>query len=578
MFFNPDEYPGLITESSAGQKGLFNEYNGESSNFDLIIIGSGMGGGILADRAAELYPHHKILVLEGGSYLYPTHVYNCSRFLNYKLAGLFGVDTYSQLGDENSDFFIGEKTQLNFGGRSIFWSGLIPELQEWELDFFPQEVRDSLASTYLDRAGELLNESRSLGDIGNHIVNALSNDPILSEEFIIEQTPRALHQPYLKADGTPRNKFFQEPTGVFNTAELLSNQSGPAYDEGRSQYGSRLNVRLNSFVEYLDRSQHGWYGVQTRNTANGEARKFWAPKVVIAAGSLESPKILERSSFYKDLPEVVHHRNGIGLTDHPTTRSMHANVDNINGHQISKDDHAKILLYSKGKKDAQGRIKYPFNIEMNINHEFWHLRNNDVEERLWDIQNNNDTILDIKFSFANCLDNQNKLWNSSLSPFQKGVQFRNHKHFEYLAYERFPAVANWDEEYYRSFPQVPNQDNDFGHFCYILNELADRIASNFKYNGQTAGFGESHRFGKAGDSVIGYGTVHHAIGTMRMPYKENLNSNFNMNDSVVDQDLMVRGADNLYVCDMSVMPFSSAANPVRTLAALSIRLAEKLNL
>ena len=32
----------------------------------------------------------------------------------------------------------------------------------------------------------------------------------------------------------------------------------------------------------------------------------------------------------------------------------------------------------------------------------------------------------------------------------------------------------------------------------------------------------------------------------------------------------------LYVCDMSVMPFSSAANPVRTLAALAIRLANQL--
>jgi hypothetical protein len=35
-----------------------------------------------------------------------------------------------------------------------------------------------------------------------------------------------VHQPYLKPDGTPANKFFTEPTGVFNTAELLINQLG----------------------------------------------------------------------------------------------------------------------------------------------------------------------------------------------------------------------------------------------------------------------------------------------------------------------------------------------------------------
>jgi choline dehydrogenase-like flavoprotein len=38
----------------------------------------------------------------------------------------------------------------------------------------------------------------------------------------------------------------------------------------------------------------------------------------------------------------------------------------------------------------------------------------------------------------------------------------------------------------------------------------------------------------------------------------------------------VVGAPNLYVCDMSVMPFSSAANPVRTLAALALRLSKHL--
>ena len=40
------------------------------------------------------------------------------------------------------EFYIGRKPQLNFGGRSIFWSGLIPALQKWELDFFPAGAED----------------------------------------------------------------------------------------------------------------------------------------------------------------------------------------------------------------------------------------------------------------------------------------------------------------------------------------------------------------------------------------------------------------------------------------------------
>ena len=45
---------------------------------------------------------------------------------------------------------------------------------------------------------------------------------------------------------------------------------------------------------------------------------------------------------------------------------------------------------------------------------------------------------------------------------------------------------------------------------------------------------------------------------------------------VVDEDLRIVGTRDAYVCDMSVMPFSSAANPVRTLVALALRLSRRL--
>jgi len=60
-----------------------------------------------------------------------------------------------------------------------------------------------------------------------------------------------------------------------------------------------------------------------------------------------------------------------------------------------------------------------------------------------------------------------------------------------------------------------------------------------------------------------------------MPWKANRNANFN-NDSVVDEDLKVRGTTGLYVCDMSVMSISTAANPVLALAGLALRLSDHL--
>src|SRR5690606_8670408 len=139
----------------------------------------------------------------------------------------------------------------------------------------------------LSQAGELKNESRSLGSGARAVVTQLRQSP-LAHDFSIQETPRALHQPYLEADGTPKDRFFKEPSGVFNTAELLVNQLGltPGVSHGD---GPGLQLLLNHFLEELQ--NHGdHFRLITRNTLNGSTRTLVAPKVVLAAGSVESPK------------------------------------------------------------------------------------------------------------------------------------------------------------------------------------------------------------------------------------------------------------------------------------------------
>ena len=66
----------------------------------------------------------------------------------------------------------------------------------------------------------------------------------------------------------------------------------------------------------------------------------------------------------------------------PRTRP-HTYVTNIGNVPIPKDTHAKIIFYSRGLPDPHrpNETRYPFNVEMNINHEYWHLRENDPGER-----------------------------------------------------------------------------------------------------------------------------------------------------------------------------------------------------
>ena len=552
-----NNYVNLVTEKSQAHTRLIRDYDGANKDFDFIIIGSGMGGGILADDLADIPDKdYRILVLDAGSFVYPTHVYNISRIPNGAVARHFGVDNFKQ--SPSAQHFIGEKPQLTFGGRSIFWSGLIPQAQDWEMKFFPDSVRQDLETQYLQLAGERMNESISLGQKGKDLVEHFRNSS-LNQDFEIRETPRALHQPYLNPDGTPNERLFIEPTGVFNTAELLINQVG--LTPGANQESQGLFIKLNSFVEAIEPIQFDWYEVKTTDTITGEQLSFYSPKVIIAAGSIESPKLINRSSIYQNLSDEVRSLVGFGLTDHPVTPESRAYVSSLGNNNLrinlSREDHAKIIFYSRGNRDANGNTIYPFNIEMNVNHEYWHLRNNDPSaESIEDDPSR--TRVDIKFSFANCLDDENGIFSHPNDGYTPNIRFKRFSELEDLLQSRFPAVAGWRKT-----------NNEFFE---LLNNTRDRVLAEFndvEWLTQKYGAGNENQW------PFGWGTVHHACGTLRMPWKSDLSAEFNP-ESVVDENLKVRGTVGVYVCDMSVMPISTAANPVRTLAGLALRLSRHL--
>jgi choline dehydrogenase-like flavoprotein len=559
MTFHASQYANFIATDGPARERLFLQYMGPRNDFDIVIIGSGIGGGVLADDLAErLGGSKRILVIEAGSFIYPTHVYNLCRFSNSAVGNHFGCDVFWQYGNDTAQHFIGGKPMLNFGGRSIFWSGLIPTIQGWELDFFPPNVRQALQGGLLDTAGEKMNESRSMGTAAQAIVSRLRQSS-LAQDFSIHETPRALHQPYLMPDGTPKDRFFTEPTGVFNTAELLLNQAGltPGVKHGD---GPGMHLMLNHYVE--DVQHHGThYEIVCRNTLTNSIRVFHAGTVVLAAGSIESPKLLRRSSMYPWLADHVKQLVGRGLTDHPTSNETTAYVTDIGNVPIPKDTHAKIIFYSRGLPDPlrPGETRYPFNVEMNINHEYWHLRESDPDESQPGFSTNNpvgSSRVDIKFSFGNCLDDANEVKAAPPYGYVPEISFGNLRWMDRLRDSRFPALAGWQKSYEQIFE--------------VLNSVTHRIFSEFRNNGAPARPEFELWYGQNGKG-FGYGTVHHAAGSLRMPYKTSHGSGFSF-DSVVDEDLRLQGHRHFYVCDMSVMPFSSAANPVRTLAALALRL------
>jgi hypothetical protein len=499
MTFTGWTYERMITAESQAQARLFPQYLGSRNDFDFILIGSGMGGGVLADELANrLSDHKRILVLEAGSYLFPTHVFNLCHFPNDAVAREYACKTYEQSSDENSQHYIHERPQLNFGGRSIFWSGLIPTIQHWELEFFPARVKQDLTNGLLDDAGKRMNASVTLGSTAREVVKKLRQSS-LAHDFEIQETPRALHQPYLRADGTPADRYFTEPTGVFNTAELLLNQVGRVPGLRHGDFNG-LQLLLNHYVEDIRPAGTG-FELVTRNVLNGSARNFYGGTVVLSGGSIESPKLLRRSSLFTSLPGSVQSLVGRGLTDHPTTDWIRTLATNLGDVPLPKDQHAKIVFYSKGRSDEHGGIRFPFNVEMNINHEYWHLRQNDPNA----LQSPEPAAsrIEIKFSFGNFLDDGNSVHPAPPYGYVPGIQFKNLKWMDHLAGSRFPALAGWNKSYQEVWD--------------VLNDVTYRIFSQFEHHGSEPRPEREAWFGQG--SGFGAGTVHHAVGTLRMPHR-----------------------------------------------------------
>ena len=97
--------------------------------------------------------------------------------------------------------------------------------------------------------------------------------------------------------------------------------------------------------------------------------------------------------------------------------------------------------------------------------------------------------------------------------------------------------------------------------CTLINAIRDEFVIKDKKHVQIP---KPHK--------AGFGAVAHEVGTMRM---DSWNDGKHVK-GVVNQNLRFHKISNLYICDLSVFPFSPPANPSLTLAALAIRLAKHL--
>lgn len=489
---------------------------------DVIVVGSGIGGGVVAYALTELLPVGRplqVLVLEAGGYLFPTHVGNLPRREPSQVAE--PQQPWQVWSDYRTPVLdLGHLTEipehgpeisraLNLGGRSLFWGCLAPRAQPWELADWPKLLTDDLPTYY--EAAETLMRVRTEGasPYGRLAVKALAaaTSPSLAA-FNHDTAPIAAQLlPPIPA---------MIPTGMFSTAELLIERK--LADGG--QAFRNLNVLLNQEVVGVEctglEGDRVATAVTARDRTSGRLRTFRTATdgmIILAAGSTGSPLIARGGALVSPASSPL---VGVGLTDHAIwVQPFKVPQSDLEDSWFTTRDAAVIL--SRPKPETSG--DYPFNVKLALN---THL----TLARMVDPGDFPDLVVgmpaEIVFLLSSTLIDANRV---NGLPSQPAVTIT--------------GMAN-----------PPSQ---------VMNQIGQTTEA------MLAVFGGSN----AGDGfVASFGGVGHEVGTMRMTTRAS--------PGVVDTDLLINGTRNVYVCDLSVFPTSPAANPSLTLAALALRLANHL--
>jgi 1,4-alpha-glucan branching enzyme len=503
-------YENLRVSEDQQQQNVFQPLPSEYVDWDIIVIGSGMGGGTLADALTD----HKgasprVLVLEAGPLEYDTHIYNKPLAAFGRSINGHEVRNYEKDNDHTS---FGMFPQMNFGGRSLFWSGLIPRMKDWELAHWPKAIADDLREHRYDKAEAVMRKHVTSGEYQEDLIKQMS---ARFPGFEVVDTPRSLHQPEIRKDGSRPDSVLHRSTGTYSSAELLLDSLRSPADPG----SGRLFAQCNHLVTELVTENGRVTEVVCQDLVGNRERRFRGKYVVLAAGSLESARLAMVSKL--EPGELI----GKGLTDHPSYYAP--NDGNFllkeTSRYAGRDFHAKIFLYPKEQWAGHW-----FNIEIVINGDYWNSRHADDDVQIKCHPKDIRSTVNFKFIFGSPLIDSN-----------------------------WVALGGPDGKLRVNVPPNPHGENARESVRKLLADLMEFL----EVEPADLNDWKSLHFGNGG-------TVNHAGGTLRTGEPGS--------PRVLDEDLKFERYENLYVCDPSAYPYIPAANPSLTLVALALRLGDHL--
>jgi GMC oxidoreductase len=519
---------------SRAQDRLFNQKPQTGHLYDVIVIGSGMAGGTLADHASD--QGLDVLVLEAGGMLFPTHIGNLPR--QNPTPGAFSKHIW-ELWDEfsvrNWDPAAGGRNNygggqgFNLGGRSLFWGGFIPRMTSWELDAWSTRIKWYLEDTGYNVAEDFMGRSTGPRTLYNRQVHLALR--ALFPDMHHADAPVAIRQ---KLEGA--NTI---ASGVFSTADVLVESHLTNSEGGRTGLTIQMNQEVIRVVPDANEVQ-----VVVRDRVREVDLTYRGRSVVLAAGCFESARLAKRSEFPDPLGLI-----GKGTSDHPIFFTHFS----IPRESPFFDPFGNVKTLSQPKEGNDPAKRAPYNMLLELGADLNHGRFIDEDVWLDHLQNRKDKMLcELVFLCNVELEELNSITFSNDAQMRPQVNIAR--------YNRPDLLAATDELKWRLLKVLGAQPTRGPHFDPRVDEARWRRA-----------------FSEQGDSGEGGpGGVAHEVGSLRMQVTDK-DGNVRK-QGLVDDEFRYLGipSGNVYVCDLSIFPTSPAANPSLTAVALAIRLANRL--
>ena len=547
---------GLRTPASTGSKTYEAQWfqltpeKAATETYDIIVIGTGMGGGVVAgdlfDTNTRLGKNAKsVLVIEKGGLAFNSHCLNAARPSGYGEDWGQQNDIFFALFKDDYVFKDPDQSKLwkagpmfNIGGRGAAWGLFCPRIHDKPLEAkFGTDLSKDLRDTWYTEAETLMGLSLPL-------TNTIHQN--IMERMNIKTKSKGCQWQWGRiASEFNDSRNFDFARGAFSPIDKILEiaMSKHRDSSGASIEHPNWKILINSEVRRIlwDNDVKRATGVLVRD-ANGVETKIFLKsddsgtpldntKIVLGAGSVGSPAILMRSGLKDELQNSE--SNALHLTDHDILAK---------GITISYDDLS--LREKVGSMKLQSYIRLDSGKIALIN-----------------LAIDPSSFLPREFLPSHRFTNRifPKLTASVILP----TDLNRNNTIDLDANEEPVLTAGRQYPYSNSDPVVQEIREVTKDAIIAIKDALKLQLLPVDANGEFD-WEDDDFF-----ATLELGIVAHELGTLPLKCHDS------DNPFLVQPNLELVARKGVYVCDLSVFPFSPESNPTLTLVALALRLSRE---